>query len=113
MRGHLPRRHRGERARDPEILPQHAHRIDAAHRRRDREAHCVAERILDVHDALLYGGSLAAETLHPERRDSLPQELRQDGTFEAAEGCIEAIQRTLTGVEGVTVPEHPEVDLGI
>ena len=60
-----------------EVLAKHAHRVDPAHGRRDRQAHRVAQRFLGASPTLLlHRVALAAEALHPDRRDALARAAR-------------------------------------
>src|SRR5262245_27082290 len=81
----LRRRQWREIRRNAQILPQHAHRIDPADRGRDRQAHRIAQRVLDTDHLLLHRLARAAQALHAERGDALPEHLRQNALLEAAE----------------------------
>src|SRR5688572_23356947 len=102
--------HRHEAARDLEVLPKHLHRIDPRYCRGDRQAHGIPECVLDASDALGDRLSAAAETLHPDGRDSLAVKLRKHLGLEAPEVAVEAIERQLTGVERKTERQHTEVN---
>src|SRR5258706_6776019 len=92
---HLQRRHRLEAPRHTEVLPKHAHGIDAAHGGRHGEAHRVAQRVPCRDDSLFYRFSLAAETLHPDGPDAAARKLGEHLLFEAPERRIETVERQL------------------
>ena len=64
---HVFCRHRGEATRDGKVLAEHGQRVDAADRRRDRQAHGVAQRFLRGDDAVAcaYAVRVAVAGAHP------------------------------------------------
>src|SRR4030095_11933463 len=97
---HLFWRHRREAARNGEVLAEHGQRVDAADRRRDGEAHAVAQPFLRGADPVQDRLTIAAEALHAEHRDAASLELREHLLLEASIRPVEAGARHLHGVEG-------------
>jgi hypothetical protein len=105
--------HRTKPLRDVEVLPEHAHRVDAADQGGDRQAQGVADRFLRRDSPGLHRSGVAAKTLHPDGGDPAAVQFRQHALLEAAEGRIEAVERQLARVPRVVVRQHLEVQAGI
>ena len=88
-------------------------RIDSRHRRADRQAHRITQRLTHSSSLLLDRAAVAAEALHADRGDLAARQLRQHALLKAAEVRVEAVQWKLTRVERIVERKHPQMDIGI
>src|ERR1700722_7402990 len=111
---HLRFRHRREILRDLQILGEHIQAVDAGDGSGDsRQAYGIPQGLLCGNDAVLDGGSMAAEGLHAQNGDAAFDQLRQHLFFKAAEVRIERVKGHLHGVEGKAGVQHGQMDFRI
>ena len=98
---------------DSQILIEDLHAVYAADRGGYWQAYGIAESLFRSDCAVAYEFAAASQTFHAEGSDTAPGGLRQDVSFETAEGSVATVERHLYGIEGKIVRQHLQVDLGI
>src|SRR6185503_1702377 len=98
-----------------QVLPQHLHRIDPAHCRRDGKAHGVTDSFLSGDHLLFHLTAFPAKALHADWGNASAEQFGEHLTLErpAFEGTVKTIERQLARIEWVVVPKHLEVNTGI
>src|SRR5262245_16046847 len=106
-------RHRHEAPCDLQILTQHFERIDAGDRGANRKAHGVTQCVTDLRHSLADGAAISSETLHSDGGNALSCQLWKDSCLKTPEVGVETVERQLTGIEGISERQHPEMNFRI